>query len=87
MFDRSDIMKRAWQRYRSQYGRRQFDRVNFAYCLRCAWGAAIRATKTVAEIRAEAIRYELATLETRSFQQNIEPRRRLLTAELAAMAA
>lgn len=87
MFNRSDIMKRAWQRYRSQYGRRQFDRTNFAYCLRCAWGEAIRATKTFAEIRADAIRYELATLETRSFQQNIEPARRRLAAELAALAA
>lgn len=87
MFNRSEIMHRAWKRYRAQYGRRRFDRANFAYALRCAWGEAIRATKSMTEIRAEAIRYELATLETRSFQQNVEPLRQRLTAELAAIAA
>lgn len=87
MFNRSEIMNRAWKRYRAQFGRRKFSRENFAYALRCAWGEAIRATKTVSEIRAEAIRYELATLETRSFQQNVEPLRRRLEAELSALAA
>ncbi|BCH22097.1 hypothetical protein [Mesorhizobium sp. L-8-3] len=87
MFNRTDIMNQAWKRYRAQYGRRRFDRSNFAYCLRCAWGEAHRATKSMAQIRAEAIRYELATLDTRSFQQNVEPLRRKLASELAALAA
>jgi hypothetical protein len=89
MFNRSQIMTRAWQilRRRLSLYKRAFNAKDIGEALRTAWAEAKRAEMSAAEIRVEAIRYELATLSTRSFQQNIEPLRRRLETELASIAA
>jgi hypothetical protein len=89
MFNRSQIMTRAWQLYREQLVRWEREKYTFAKCLRSSWAEAKRASLIAdpSAYRAQAIRYELATLSARSFQQNIETRRRVLETELSTLAA
>lgn len=87
--DHREIMRRAWEilRRRLSLYKRPFTSKDMGEALRSAWAEAKRAAMSMAEIRAASIRYELAALSTRSFQQNIEPKRRMLEAELSALAA
>ncbi len=89
MLNRSQIMTRAWEILRRRlalYGRR-FNRADMSTALRMAWGEARHAAQSATEIRATAIRRELDTLATRSFQQRVEPLRHRLETELASIAA
>jgi hypothetical protein len=88
-FDRAAVMASAWKQYRAMFargGKEPFSRENFAYCLRCAWMRAKEALMPVNERRALAIRDEIDRLKYKSFHINIEPRRRALEAQLAALA-
>ncbi|MBX9465588.1 MAG: hypothetical protein KL840_21905 [Aquamicrobium sp.] len=94
MYDRQTIMRAAWENYRrwhavreSIHGPRAFDRVEFAWKLRCAWADAKRASMSETERRADAIRAEIDALKFKSFHINTEPTRVRLNAELAALAA
>jgi len=100
MFNRSEIMKAAWVRcryVRRSYGQWQFDRGiidgTFANALRIEWRVAKEAARNAAVMagpnasRIEAIRDQIDALKYKSFQINVEPRRRALEAELIALKA
>ena len=90
MFNRSEIMRRAWdmQSPCRRFGtRRPFDRDDFAFYLACAWREAKAAQMTPAARRAEAIKQELALLSYKSARVDIETWRRSLELELAGLAA
>lgn len=93
-FDRSAIMKAAWESYRhwhavreSIHGPRAFDRNEFRFKLQIAWRDAKLAAMSEIERRRETIRAEIDGLKFKSFQINTERARTRLTAELSALAA
>jgi len=93
-FNRSTIMKAAWESYRRWHsvresinGPRAFDRKEFAFKLQIAWRDAKLAAMSDIERRREAIRAEIDGLKFKSFQINIDPTRARLTAEMSALAA
>jgi len=85
MFNRSEIMKAA-HRYAHVYRGRDW---SYAYLLaaglRAAWAEA-RSGMPAAKRRADAIRAEIDALKYKSLNVNIEPIRRHLETELAALA-
>lgn len=94
MFNRSAIMKAAWESYRrwhavreSIHGPRAFDRNEFRFKLQIAWRDAKLAALTPLQRRAEAIRAEIDGLKYKSLQINTTPIRARLEAELSALAA
>jgi hypothetical protein len=92
MFNRSAIMKAAWEMWSDFYEnrphiKRELVRSDFAFYLAVAWRNAKAELKTEGERRADAIRAEIAALPYKPLRIDIEPRRRTLETELAAIAA
>ncbi len=100
MFNRSQIMKAAWVRFRSvrqRYAPWQIARGivdgSFACALRFAWQDAKREAQKAAALagpnadRIAAIQAQIADLKYKSFQMNVEPRRMALQRELADLGA
>lgn len=90
MFNRSEIMKAAWARWNSHFAARphlvrKFNRSEFGFYLAQAWRAAKAAQMTASESRADRIAVEIDRLKYQSSRVNIEPRRRALEAEAAAL--
>lgn len=86
MFNRSEIMKAA-HRYAQSYKGRDW---SYAFLLSAGLIAAWADAKTglnASQRQAEAIRAEIDALKFKSFNVNIEPRRRALQAELSSLAA
>ena len=100
MFNRSQIMKAAWVRYRwvrKNYGAWQIEQGivdgSFANALRIEWRLAKEAARKAALAtgpnaeRIKAIRDQIETLKYKSFQMNVEPRRAALQRELSTLGA
>lgn len=92
MFNRSKIMKAAWAKWNAHFDARphlarKLNRADFGFYLATAWHEAKAAQMTVAERRGGRIAAEIDRLKYQSARVNIEPRRRQLETELAALAA
>ena len=92
MFNRSAIMKAAWEMWSDFYEnrphiKRKLVRSDFAFYLAVAWRNAKAEMQTEAENRENAIRAEIAGLPYKPLRIDIEPRRRALETELTAIAA
>ncbi|UDL87030.1 hypothetical protein LGH82_17580 [Mesorhizobium sp. PAMC28654] len=90
-FDRSAIMRAAWAKLNAHLDRRphlarNFNRADFGFYLACAWREAKAAVMPEAESRADRIAMQIDRLKYQSSRVNIEPRRRQLETELAALA-
>lgn len=90
MFDRSTIMKAAWEKRIAYYRARphlprRMNRSDFAFYLACAWQEAKTAAMSFAERRVNAIAVEIDRLKFKSLRVNIAQRRRVLEAELASI--
>ncbi|QKC81543.1 hypothetical protein [Mesorhizobium sp. NZP2077] len=91
MFNRSEIMKAAWAKWNAHFDARahlarKLNRSDFGFYLAQAWREAKAAGMTDAATRAERIAIEIDRLKYQSSRINIEPRRRQLETELAALA-
>lgn len=92
MFNRSEIMKAAWAKWNARFAARphlarKLNRSDFGFYLAQAWREAKATGMTVTEARADRIAVQIDHLKYQSFRVNIEPRRRQLENELAALAA
>ena len=100
MFNRSEIMKAAWVRFRGvreRYAPWQIERGivdgSFGNALRIEWRIAKEAVRKAAALagpnaaQIEAIRAQIDALKYKSFQMNVEPRRAALQAQLLALSA
>ncbi|WP_041594777.1 flagellar biosynthesis anti-sigma factor FlgM [Brucella microti] len=94
MFNRSEIMKAAWAKYRAYYaGLRQFFADGFRSVLRMAWSEAkgrTRAAAMPAQVREERIaelRQEIEWLSYKPWSVDITERRRRLNDEIGLLAA
>lgn len=92
MFNRSAIMKAAWAKWNAHFAARPHlarkrNRSDFGFYLAAAWREAKTAQMTATERRADSITTEIEHLKYQSSCVNIEPRRRQLETELAALAA
>jgi hypothetical protein len=88
---RSEIMKAAWAKWNAHFNARphlarKLNCSDFGFYLACAWREAKAATMTATEVRADRIAVEIDRLKYQSARVNIEPRRRVLETELAALA-
>lgn len=91
MFNRSKIMKSAWAKWNAHFAARphlvrKLIRADFGFYLAAAWREAKAEMMTVTERRADRIALEIDRLKYQSFRVDIEPRRRHLETELAALA-
>ncbi|RWO75946.1 MAG: hypothetical protein EOS18_28125 [Mesorhizobium sp.] len=91
MFNRSEILKAAWAKWNAHFAARpplarKLNRADFGFYLAAAWREAKAAQMTAPERRADRIAVEIDRLKYQSFHVNIEPRRRQLETELAALA-
>ncbi|UVK55088.1 hypothetical protein DBIPINDM_001578 [Mesorhizobium sp. AR02] len=66
---------------------RKFDRADFGFYLASAWHEAKSGQMTAEARRVDTIRAEIDGLKFKSLRVNIEPRRRILEAELSSIAA
>lgn len=86
MFNRSEIMKAAHCYAQAYKGRDWSYSFLLSAGLKAAWAEA-KCGLTASQRRADAIRAEIGALKFKSFNVNIEPRRRALEAELSSLAA
>ncbi|MER9658551.1 hypothetical protein [Mesorhizobium sp. M0159] len=91
MFNRSEIMKAAWLKWKAHFDARPYltrklNRADFGFYLAAAWREAKAAQMTATERQADRIEVEIDRLKYQSLRVNIEPRRRQLQTELAALA-
>lgn len=92
MFNRSEIMQAAWAKWNAHFVARphllrKLNRSDFGFYLAQAWREAKAAQMSGTEARADRIAIEIDRLKYQSSRVNIEPRRRQLQTELAALAA
>ncbi|TIL45965.1 hypothetical protein [Mesorhizobium sp.] len=91
MLDRSEIIRPAWVKWNAHFTARphlvpKLNRADFGFYLAAAWHEAKAAQMTAPERRADRITVEIDRLKYQSLRVNIEPRRRQLETELAALA-
>ncbi|QKD01479.1 hypothetical protein [Mesorhizobium loti] len=91
MFNRSEIMKAAWAKWNAHFAARphlvrKLSRSDFGFYLAAAWREAKIAQMTATERRADNIATKIDRLKYQSSRVNIEPRRRQLETEFAALA-
>ncbi len=92
MSNRSEIMKAAWAKWNAHFAARphlvrKLNRSDFGFYLAQAWREAKSAGMTVAETSTDRIAIAIDRLKYQSSRVNIEPRRRQLETDLAALAA
>ncbi|PYE88762.1 hypothetical protein [Phyllobacterium leguminum] len=90
MFNRSEIMKRAWQDYKARYGNRPFKRSLFTWCLQIVWAElkqaiAYRVNPVAAKIA--DLRHEAEMLSYKPWRIDIMNRQREIEGQIASLLA